>query len=78
MPLEFLRQLPNKSVIVAYDNDSSGNLMAQRVIEQLPNSVRRLPKAIDWNEELKNMFNLGQQQLRQRETEQKSSRGFSL
>jgi len=29
VPLEFLQQLPNKSVIVAYDNDQSGNLMAQ-------------------------------------------------
>ena len=45
-------------VIVAYDNDQSGNLMAQRAMEQLPNAVRRLPKAHDWNEELKNMFNL--------------------
>jgi len=78
VPLEFLRQLPNKSVVVAYDNDEAGNLMAQRVMEQLPNAVRRLPKATDWNEELKNMFNLSHQQLRQQESEQKHSRGFSL
>lgn len=76
VPLEFLRQLPNKSVIVAYDNDEPGNFMAQRVMEQLPNSVRKLPKAIDWNEELKNMFNLEQQP--QRQLEQKQSRGLSL
>ncbi|MDV2998183.1 MAG: hypothetical protein N4J56_007888 [Chroococcidiopsis sp. SAG 2025] len=78
VPLEFFRQLPNKSVIVAYDNDSPGNLMAQTVMEQLPNSIRKLPKAQDWNQELKNMFNLEQQQNRQRESEQKQSRGFSL
>ena len=78
VPLKFLRQLPNKSVIIAYDNDQPGNLMAQRVIEQLPNSVRRLPKATDWNQELKNMFNLEQQQNRQRENERQQSRGFSL
>ncbi len=78
VPLKFLRTLPAKSVIVAYDNDQPGNLMAQRVIEQLPNSVRKLPKATDWNEELKNMFNLEAQQLQQREYEQKQSRGFSL
>jgi 5S rRNA maturation endonuclease (ribonuclease M5) len=78
IPVEFLRTLPAKSVIVAYDNDQSGNLMAQRVMEQLPNSIRRLPKAKDWNQELKNMFNLEQQQLRQRESERKTSRGFSL
>ena len=78
VPLEFLLQLPNKSVIVAYDNDSPGNLMAQRVMEQLPNAVRRSPKAIDWNQELQNTFNLEQQQQRQREHERNSSRGFSL
>jgi hypothetical protein len=78
VPLEFLLQLPTKSVIVAYDNDQPGNLMAQRVIEQLPNAVRRLPKAIDWNQELLNMFNLEPPQLRQREQERQQSRGFSL
>ena len=55
VPFEFLRQL--KDVIVAYDNDEPGNLMAQRVLSQLPNSVRKIPKAIDWNEELVNTFN---------------------
>jgi hypothetical protein len=78
IPVEFLRALPAKSVIVAYDNDSSGNLMALHVMEQFPNSVRKSPKAKDWNEELKNMFNVSQQQLRQQETERKQSRGFSL
>lgn len=77
VPVEFLRTLPNKSVIVAYDNDQPGNLMAQKVMEQLPNCVRKLPKAKDWNEELKNTFNLEQQQ-QQREDEHKPSRGFSL
>ncbi len=75
VPLEFLRQLPNKSVIVAYDNDNSGNLMTLNVMKQLPNCVRKLPKANDWNEELKNMFNLEQQQ--QPEVEGKQSKGFS-
>ncbi len=58
VPVEFLRKLPAQLVIVALDNDHSGNMMAQRVIEQLPNSTRRLPLAQDWNEELKNTFNL--------------------
>ena len=58
IPLEFLLSLPDKSVIVAYDNDQGSNLMAQRVMAQLPNSVRRLPQAKDWNEELHNTFNL--------------------
>jgi 5S rRNA maturation endonuclease (ribonuclease M5) len=75
VPLEFLRQLPNKSVIVAYDNDNSGKLMTLNVMEQLPNCVRKLPQAQDWNEELKNMFNLTHQQ--QRAAEEKQSKGFS-
>jgi 5S rRNA maturation endonuclease (ribonuclease M5) len=58
LPLEFLRTLPAKSVIIAYDNDQPGDAMAQRAMEQLPNAVRRLPKAKDWNEELKNTLNL--------------------
>ncbi|AFZ33600.1 plasmid recombination protein (plasmid) [Gloeocapsa sp. PCC 7428] len=78
IPVQFLRTLPNKSVIVAYDNDQPGNLMALRVMEQLPNAVRKNPKAKDWNEELKNMFNLEPQQQQQRESERKTSRGFSL
>ncbi len=80
VPLKFLQTLPNKSVIVAYDNDQSGNLMAQRLMEQLPNAVRRLPKTTDWNEELKNMFNLEpQQQPKQpQEPERKQSWGLSL
>lgn len=77
IPVQFLRTLPNKSVIVAYDNDSPGNSMAQRMMEQLPNAVRKLPEAKDWNEELKNMFNLEPQQQQQK-SERKTSRGFSL
>jgi 5S rRNA maturation endonuclease (ribonuclease M5) len=75
IPVEFLQTLPNKSVIIAYDNDQPGNLMAQRAMEDLPNCVRNQPKAKDWNEELKNMFNLTQQQ--QRAAEGKQSKGFS-
>jgi 5S rRNA maturation endonuclease (ribonuclease M5) len=78
VPMEFLRTLPTKSVIVAYDNDQPGNFMAQRVMEPLPNSVRKAPKATDWNEELKNMFNKEQQQNRQRSDKRETSRGFSL
>ncbi len=78
VPLEFLRPLPASSVIVAYDNNQPGNSMAQRVMEQLPNSVRRLPKAHDWNEDLKNMFNMEPTQLQQRSHSRNTNRGFSL
>ena len=81
IPKEFLQQL--KDVVVAYDNDEPGNLMAQRVISQLPNSLRRTPKAIDWNEELVNRFNWSntnrvKEIQRQPQHEQKRDRGLSL
>ena len=68
VPVEFLRQLPAQSVVVAYDNDQPGELMAQKAMEPLPNSVRKQPKAKDWNEELKNLFDL---ELMRRQSENK-------
>ena len=77
VPLKFLQTLPDRSVIIALDNDLDGEKMAHRILEQLPSqSVRRLPKGKDWNEELKNTFNLKPQQ--QRKPERDPSRGFSL
>jgi len=52
--------------------------MAQQVMEQLPNCVRKLPQTHDWNEELKNMFNLELKQRSQRQVESNNSKGFSL
>ena len=54
IPRLFLREM--SKVIVAYDNDEAGNLMAQRVKSQLPDAIRKLPKAVDWNEDLVGMF----------------------
>ena len=81
VPNEFLQQL--RDVVIAYDNDQSGNLMAQKVLSQLPNGVRKTPKAIDWNEELVNRFNWlkesrSQEIKRQYQHEQKRGRGLSL
>ena len=83
VPNEFLRQLPKKSVIVAYDNDEPGNLMAQRTLSQLPTAVRKLPKAIDWNSDLVNRFNWSKSSRnneiqKQSRHEQKRDRGLSL
>ncbi len=83
VPLEFLKTLAAQSVIIAYDNDSDGDLMAQKVMRQLPNSVRRSPGAKDWNEELKNTFNLElhrQSKLKQQQhkSEQNQGEGLSL
>ncbi|VEP12907.1 Plasmid recombination protein [Hyella patelloides LEGE 07179] len=81
IPHEFLRQY--QDVVVAYDNDKAGNLMAKKVMSQLPNAVRKIPKAVDWNSELVNRFNWSkssrnQEILRQPQQEQKRDRGLSL
>ena len=55
IPIEYLKEV--KDVVIAYDNDEPGNLMAQKTREKLPNSVRVLPKAVDWNKQLVNTFN---------------------
>ncbi len=81
VPNEFLQQLNN--VVIAYDNDQAGKLMAQRVLSQLPNAVRKMPKAIDWNEELVNRFNWLKESRsndlkRQPQQERKRDTGLSL
>ncbi|MGK7952500.1 MAG: MobV family relaxase [Xenococcaceae cyanobacterium] len=81
VPNEFLQQL--KDVVVAYDNDQAGNLMAQKALSQLPNAVRKTPKAIDWNSELVNQFNWSKESrsseiTRQPQQSQKRDRGLSL
>ena len=81
IPFEFLREV--KDVVVAYDNDEPGNLMAKRTISQLPNAVVKTPKAIDWNEELVNRFNWSKESRskeiqKQSQHEQKRDRGLSL
>ena len=81
IPFEFLREV--KEVVVAYDNDEPGNLLAQRTLSQLPLAVRKLPKDIDWNKDLVNRFNWLKvsrvdEIKRQSQHEQKRDRGLSL
>ena len=81
IPNEFLQQL--KDVVVAYDNDEPGQLMSQKVMSKLPDAVHKIPKAVDWNEELVKTFNwLNQSRSkeikRQSQQEQKQDRGLSL
>jgi regulator of replication initiation timing len=75
VPREFLQALPQRSVIVAYDNDKAGEEMAQSVMEQLPNSVRLSPGAKDWNEQLKKSLNF--ERHNQQEYSHKHSKGLS-
>ena len=52
IPTEYLKEVD--SVVIAFDRDKAGREMAQRVQSQLPNAVRKTPKAIDWNIDLVN------------------------
>ena len=78
IPKEFLGQL--KDVVVAYDNDEPGHLMAQRTLSQLPNAVVKTPKANDWNEDLVNQFNWSKESRNQeiKKQERKREGGLSL
>jgi len=75
VPLEFLKDLPERAVILALGNDSTSELMAQKIMEQLPNStVRSKSKSTDWNQDLINFWNQEQQRLQHREEEQQQPR----
>ena len=52
IPTEYLKEMGE--VVIAFDRDRAGQEMAQRVQSQLPNAVRKIPKAIDWNIDLVN------------------------
>ncbi len=80
IPTEFLAEV--KEVVIALDNDRSGREMAQKVMSQLPNAIRKTPKAIDWNQELVNTFNWSSlnrsNEIKQHQHEQDRGRGLSL
>ena len=55
IPEEYLQQQlqQGKPILVAFDNDKAGEVMAQLVIDKLPGSVRVKPTiGKDWNEQL--------------------------
>ncbi|MDJ0747427.1 MAG: toprim domain-containing protein, partial [Xenococcaceae cyanobacterium MO_167.B27] len=57
IPEDYLLQQLNKGkqILVAYDNDQAGEIMAEKVLEKLPGSVRVKPTiGKDWNEQLIN------------------------
>ena len=81
IPHQFLQQL--KDVVVAFDNDEPGQLMSKKVMSQLPHAKSKVPKAVDWNEELLNQFDWMKQSRskemkKQVQQSQKRDRGLSL
>jgi 5S rRNA maturation endonuclease (ribonuclease M5) len=73
IPTEYLKQV--KDVVIAFDRDAGGQEMAQRLSSQLPNATRKIPKAIDWNQDLVNTFDWAKQN-RNNEISRQHQRGI--
>ncbi len=80
VPLEFLLNLRERSVIVALGNDATSEAMAQKIMEQLQDqTVRSQSKANDWNQDLINFWIKEEQQAKLYEQqEQQPRRGLRL
>lgn len=79
IPTEYLKEV--FEVVIAFDRDRAGREMAQRVQSQLPNAVRKTPKAIDWNQDLVNSldwFGNNRSNEIKHQHERDTGRGLSL
>ena len=79
IPIEYLQSV--KDVVIALDRDRSGQSMAERIKTQLPNAVSKMPKAIDWNQDLVNTFDWANQKRSheiKHQHERDIGRGLSL
>lgn len=52
IPVEYLKEVGE--IVIAFDRDKAGQEMTERVQSQLPKAMRKIPKAIDWNQDLVN------------------------
>ena len=52
IPTEYLKEVGE--IVIAFDRDRAGQEMTERVQSQLPKAMRKIPKAIDWNQDLVN------------------------
>jgi len=79
IPTEYLKEV--KDVVIALDRDRSGKEMAERISAQLPFSIIKMPKAIDWNQDLVNSldwFGKNQSNEIKHQHERDTGRGLSL
>lgn len=81
VPLEQLKQVPK--VVIAFDQDQTGEEMAQRLMQDLPQASRHAPTEKDWNGDLQTHVRQLQQRLqeellKQQTQQQRRQRGFSL
>jgi hypothetical protein len=79
VPVEQLQRISQITIVL--DRDQTGEEMASRLLEELPQANRQVPSRKDWNEELKAHLELFQQQMQERQQigqEQKQDKGFSL
>jgi Plasmid recombination enzyme/Toprim-like/Protein of unknown function (DUF3991) len=78
LPIEFLRSLPEKSVIIAVANDPTGEAVAQTIREQLSATVRQTPKHKDWNDDLQQALNSVKERLAQQQSKKQSRKQLEL
>lgn len=77
VPLERLKEMPE--VVLALDNDATGEAIALRLQAELPRAQRHIPEAKDWNEDLQAHLRQLQQRLmkpRQHTYESSNDRGI--
>ena len=79
IPTEYLKEVGE--IVIAFDRDRAGREMAQRVQSRLPFAVRKIPKAIDWNQDLINSldwFGKSRSNEIKHQHERDTGRGLSL
>lgn len=81
MPLEQLKPVPK--VVIAFDQDQTGEEMAQRLMQDLTQASRHCPTQKDWNEDLQTHVQQLQQRLqeellKQQTQQQRKQRGHGL
>lgn len=73
LPFEFLQQI--EKIEIAFDNDDEGKRMAERIKSKLPEAVSKMPKSVDWNQDLVNTLDWGNSGSMKRQTRKD---GFTL
>lgn len=81
VPLEQLKPVPK--VVIAFDQDQTGEEMAQRLMQDLPQARRHPPTQKGWNEDLQTHVRqlqqgLQEELLKQQTQQQKRQRGHGL
>lgn len=73
LPFEFLQGM--EKIEIGFDNDAAGKEMAERIKSKIPEAVIKIPKSVDWNQDLVNTLDWGNEKSIKPQTKKE---GFSL